>query len=139
MSEHPRNKKTEILETDIVFDCPHCTKSLAIDQSATDCGQEVEVPGYIEEIEYIEDDGTTEENQAQIEELSSALEASHLKVQQLVANLQEVTKRRNRLEEERTKNLAKFKLISQELNTITASLGRIMSSLRNVSVSDNSQ
>jgi transcription elongation factor Elf1 len=41
----------EILETDIVFDCPHCQKSLAIDYRAaglaipcSDCQKTVEVP-----------------------------------------------------------------------------------------------
>ena len=44
-------ESSEVKETDIVFDCPHCGKSLAIDYRGagltipcTDCGNYVEVP-----------------------------------------------------------------------------------------------
>jgi DNA-directed RNA polymerase subunit RPC12/RpoP len=41
----------EIVETDIIFECPHCAKSMAIDQrggglmiSCPDCGSRIQVP-----------------------------------------------------------------------------------------------
>jgi len=144
MTEQLKNDNAEILDTDIVFNCPHCTKSLVIDQSAagmlvkcTDCGEEIEVPGgAVEEEAYHEPAEAPEAiptvlNSA-AEDLAAALAASQQKVQELVAEKQEINKRRMHLEDERMANLNRFKLISREMNTITAAVGRIMNALRNV-------
>ena len=53
---------TEEIMSDIVFDCPHCEKSLKVDASAVgmqvecpECGQEIEIPsGQPEEEEVME-------------------------------------------------------------------------------------
>lgn len=146
MTEQLKNDNAEILDTDIVFNCPHCTKSLVIDQSAagmlvkcTDCGEEIEVPGgAAEEEDYHEQGETLEPVPAALdsaaEDLSAALAASQQKVQELVAEKQEINKRRMHLEDERTANFNRFKLISREMNTITAAVGRIANALKNVDI-----
>ncbi|HNR93805.1 MAG TPA: hypothetical protein PKM67_06995 [Kiritimatiellia bacterium] len=144
MTEQLKNDNAEILDTDIVFNCPHCTKSLVIDQSAagmlvkcTDCGEEIEVPGGAVEEEALHEQAEAPEAiptvlDSAAEDLAAALAASQQKVQELVAEKQEINKRRMHLEDERMANLNRFKLISREMNTITAAVGRIMNALRNV-------
>ena len=144
MTEQLKNDNAEILDTDIVFNCPHCTKSLVIDQSAagmlvkcTDCGEEIEVPGGAVEEEAHHEQAEAPEAiptvlDSAAEDLAAALAASQQKVQELVAEKQEINKRRMHLEDERMANLNRFKLISREMNTITAAVGRIMNALRNV-------
>lgn len=136
MTEKLKNDNAEILDTDIVFNCPHCTKSLVIDQSAagmmvkcTDCGEEIEVPGGAEE-DVVEPAPVMIQSSA--EELMAALTASQQKVQELVAEKQEINKRRMSLEDERIANANRFKQISREMNTISAAVGRIMNVLRSV-------
>lgn len=144
MTEQLKNDNAEILDTDIVFICPHCTKSLVIDQSAagmlvncTDCGEEIEVPGGTTEEEDYHEQAETPESiptvlDSAVEDLATALAASQQKVQELVAEKQEINKRRMHLEDERMANINRFKLIAREMNTITAAMGRIMNALRNV-------
>ena len=103
----------------------------------TDCGEEIEVPGGISEEEDYHEQAETLEPVPSVldsaaEDLAAALAASQQKVQELVAEKQEINKRRMHLEDERTANMNRFKLISREMNTITAAVGRIMNALRNV-------
>ncbi|MGD9873862.1 MAG: MJ0042-type zinc finger domain-containing protein [Kiritimatiellia bacterium] len=144
MTEELKNDNAEILDTDVVFNCPHCGKSLVIDQSAagmlvkcTDCGEEIEVPGGEEEEEIAEEEAASAGPgaamiDASVEELSAALIASQQKVQELVSEKQEINKRRMHLEDERIANANRFKQIARELNAITAAIGRINNALRTV-------
>jgi len=144
VTEELKNDNAEILDTDVVFNCPHCGKSLVIDQSAagmlvkcTDCGEEIEVPGGEEEEEIAEEEAVSAgpgaaRIDASVEELSAALIASQQKVQELVSEKQEINKRRMHLEDERIANANRFKQIARELNAITAAIGRINNALRTV-------
>ncbi|MDD3605340.1 MAG: hypothetical protein PHD86_09165, partial [Kiritimatiellae bacterium] len=103
----------------------------------TDCGEEIEVPGGAVEEEALHEQAEAPEAiptvlDSAAEDLAAALAASQQKVQELVAEKQEINKRRMHLEDERMANLNRFKLISREMNTITAAVGRIMNALRNV-------
>ncbi|MBQ7667434.1 MAG: hypothetical protein IJS46_05505 [Kiritimatiellae bacterium] len=89
----------DIPETDIVFECPHCSKSLSIDQRGaglvircTQCGEPVTVP--IPEGMEIEDfDATPEQLSAQLlqtrQALAKALKQSDELASQLAAAIAE--------------------------------------------------
>ena len=123
---------------DIVFDCPLCGKSLSIDArgagltvACPECSREVQVPG-LPPAERAEDpaDEAAQEPGTRVAELTEALEASQLKVERLVASLEEVRDRRRYLEQLRTDNMARFELIGKELVMIQNSLDRIVSVLQ---------
>jgi len=131
---------------DIIFDCPHCGKSLAIDArgagleiTCPDCNAQVMVPGLpLEEQEQEEEepgifDLLPKEPQARIEALEEALEGSHAKIGRLVESLEEVRDRRRYLEKLRSDNLARFKLISQELEIVQNAMDRIVALLQDAS------
>lgn len=131
----------QIKDTDIVFECPHCTKSLAIDQKASglmiicpDCGERIQVP----EREYEEEDvpivgetyphgGTTNQ---QIQQLSTALTASQKRVQELVTEMAQLKARRKVLEQGRTDYLRTMERIRDELTIIQGSMDRIVDALQ---------
>lgn len=138
---------------DIIFDCPHCNKSLAIDPrgaglviTCPDCSQPVQVPGLpLEEREGVragEVDDEEDESvpvdmpaasgdlQKRVGDLEEALEASHAKVARLVESLEEVRERRRYLEKLRTDNIARFKQIGKELETIQHAMDRIVAHLQ---------
>ena len=127
---------------DIVFDCPLCGKSLSIDArgaglmvACPECQREVQVPGLppSERAEQPATDEAPQEAATQIASLSQSLEASQVKVERLVASLEEVRDRRRYLEQLRTDNMARFELIGKELVMIQNSLDRIVSVLQDAS------
>ena len=83
----------DIPETDIAFECPHCGKSLSIDQRGaglvircTQCGEPVTVP--IPEGMEIEDfDATPEELSAQLLQTRQALAKAQKQADELAAEL----------------------------------------------------
>ena len=136
----------EVSNGDIVFDCPHCGKSLAIDPrgagliiACPDCSQQVQVPGLpLEERAGGEAaEGTPEDAlpaahaaAGDPEDMAAALEASHTKIARLVESLEEVRERRRYLEQLRTANIARFKQIGKELETIQHAMDRIVAHLQ---------
>ena len=124
--------------TDIIFDCPHCGKSLAIDErgaglviTCPDCNQQVQVPVPDEEQEV--DDVVVKpeaDPQEQIKSLSEALTKYQTKVERLVASLEEVRARRTYLEKLRTDNMTRFEQVSGEVSLIQASLDRLVTILQ---------
>lgn len=121
--------------SDIVFDCPHCNKSLAIDRrgagmiiTCPDCQQSVQVPG-LPQGEAAATPGpaadlTPDQRVASLEE---ALEGAQVKVERLVESLEEVRERRRYLENLRSDNLGRFQQIAKEVGMIQSSLDRIVS------------
>jgi septal ring factor EnvC (AmiA/AmiB activator) len=132
---------------DIVFDCPYCDKSLAIDPrgagmhiTCPDCGRSVEVPDpSLQETD--EDAAATKhdegKNSEEIQELRDALSASEKRVQELTESVKEVYGRRNFLEEMRADNLKRFESIGKELGIIQDAVDRIMDALQNVKKTQN--
>ena len=124
--------------TDIIFDCPHCGKSLAIDErgaglviTCPDCNQQVQVPVPAEDDEADDVVVKTESDpQAQIKSLSEALTKYQTKVERLVASLEEVRARRTYLEKLRTDNMTRFEQVSGEVSLIQASLDRLVTILQ---------
>lgn len=114
----------EIKETDIVFDCPHCGKSLAIDYRGagltipcTDCGNYVEVP-IPEGMDIVDLDSSVEEQEVRIVNLRRTLGNAEHRIHRLEEELEAVMSRREALEQARTANLGRDKAIRDNLDTL---------------------
>lgn len=145
---------------DIIFDCPHCGKSLAIDPrgagliiACPDCHQNVTVPGLPpdqqpeekaaedaaeaavdaeESQEAVAGDpaGALEDPMGRIQQLSEALATSQAKIERLVASLEEVRERRRYLEKLRSDNMARFEDIGKDMVLIQDAVDRIVAILQ---------
>ncbi len=124
---------TDIPDTDIVFACQFCEKSLSIAPrgaglmiTCPDCGKRIQVP----------EDGNGDEttSDSEVAELSAALATSQAKVQELVQSLQEVYGRRDYLEKLRVENLERLDRVGQEMTIIQAALDRIVGILQDADV-----
>jgi hypothetical protein len=111
---------------DIIFDCPECGKSLAIDPQGAglvitcpDCATEVRVPGAVEE-EPLEPPAELDSAEAM-----EMLEASRRELDALNRELAEVNNRRLVLEHIRSGNLRRMEKVSDELAVIQSALDRI--------------
>lgn len=122
---------TEIKSTDIVFDCPYCEKSLAIDYRGAglvigcpDCGSKIQVP-IPEGLELADIDSTQEEQEIRIIQLRQVIGDAHRRIAELEAELQDVRQRRDSLEKVRTENVLRFEIISHEIDNVQHALRRI--------------
>lgn len=131
MATEPDVIKTEdadIKSTDIIFDCPHCSKSLAIDYRGagltvhcSDCNGEVEVP-IPEGMELDDIDSTTEEQEIRIMHLRKSLVTSQTRVSKLENTIEELTARREALEKGRTDSMNQIGQVMEKLNVIESAL-----------------
>ena len=137
MPEQPV-QASEAKKTDIVFDCPACGKSLAIDErgaglmiTCPKCRQRVQVPLPRGAAEPSTNEPEDPRDQ-RIRELSEVVETAQGKIQRLVEELEEVRSRRKVLERVRVENLARFEAISRELGVIQGAIDRIVASIEQV-------
>jgi len=136
VAENVRRYLGQVAVNDIVFDCPRCGKSLAIDMrgaglmiNCPECRQNVQVPGVPltqRQADAIQPRVPADDPA----ELSEALDASHTKIERLVASLEEVRERREYLEKVRSDNMARFELIGKDLVTIQNAMDRIVAVLQ---------
>jgi hypothetical protein len=136
VADNVQKAKGRAAANDIVFDCPHCGKSLAIDTrgaglmiNCPECQQDVQVPG-MPLSERQPDEGSPVAQVSNSADRSEALDASHAKIERLVASLEEVRERRRYLEKIRSDNMARFELISKDLVTIQNAIDRIVAILQ---------
>lgn len=94
----------EIQDTDIVFDCPYCGKSLCIDYkgaglniNCTDCGEEVVVP-IPAGMELDDFDSTPEDQEMRIINLRNSLGQCEARAQGLAGQVEKLTARCTALE-----------------------------------------
>lgn len=129
----------DIRDTDVVFQCEHCGKSLAIDRQGIgmsivcpDCGQDVVVPEVseysAEEIENAEGLELTPDQR--IEYLSNALQASHEDIRRLSGHLTEVSKRRQVLETLRTHHIHRMERVAEEMMAMQSAIDRVLAVLQ---------
>ncbi len=119
---------TDIKDTDIVFDCPHCSKSLAIDYrgagltiKCSDCGNDVQVP--IPEGLEIEDiDSSSEEQEIRIMHLRKSLAGAQERILALETAVEELTTRRESLEKGRSEHMYRMGEIVEKIDAIESSL-----------------
>lgn len=93
----------EIKETDIVFDCPNCGKSLAIDYRGagltipcTDCGQYVDVP-IPEGMEVTDIDSSDEEQEIRILNLRRSLSAAEARIAEMEGRIRDMEAKQSSL------------------------------------------
>jgi len=103
--------ENEVKDTDIVFDCPYCSKSLAIDYrgagltiQCSDCGSDVQVP-IPDGMELDDIDSTSEQQEIRIMHLRRSLASAQQRIQQLEAEVDGLNARRVVLERSRTAGL----------------------------------
>ncbi len=89
MADEIIKESDEIQATDIVFDCPHCGKSLCIDYrgaglniTCTDCGEETAVP-IPDGMELDDLDSTPQDQEVRIINLRNSLSESEARVKSL--------------------------------------------------------
>ncbi|MDP6525536.1 MAG: hypothetical protein QGH15_15065 [Kiritimatiellia bacterium] len=132
---------TEIKDTDIVFDCPHCSKSLAIDYRGagltipcTDCGNYVEVP-IPEGMDIADIDSTAEEQEVRILNLRRSLSSAESRIAQLEEELMAMMSRREQLEDARTNNLGSLKSIRENAQKIKDGLSQMTEAINAILIS----
>lgn len=135
MTEEKKDETTDVKETDIVFDCPFCGKSLAIDYRGagltipcTDCGNHVEVP-IPEGMEIGDVDSSDEEKEARIVNLRRALTAAEERIARLEEELEAVHARREALELARTDSLARLKVVREHAEVLDRAFGEVAKSV----------
>jgi transcription elongation factor Elf1 len=129
------DEATDIKETDIVFDCPHCGKSLAIDYRGagltipcTDCGNHVEVP-IPEGMDIADIDSSDEEKEIRILNLRRSLAATESHLSDLKEELESTNDRREALEGIRKEKLERERLVKENLATVQRSLESLISAV----------
>ncbi|MBN1674949.1 MAG: hypothetical protein JXR37_28160 [Kiritimatiellae bacterium] len=118
----PRQDGVIISETDIMFRCDGCSKSLVIEIAGAgmpvtcpDCGKELVVP----ELEVEEEEQPPQASDTPIgSELVHELSASKKHIQELRALVKELEKHRDSVERDHAENLMKVKLIAENVTTI---------------------
>ena len=126
----------EFQEGDIIFECPECGKSLAIDPrgaglmiTCPDCDARIQVP-FPEEDEVALEQSIEEAPPSA--DYAEALAASQQKVRDQMQALEAVSKRRDYLEKLRVENLECLRTIKQEMTIIQAAVDRITSAIQDV-------
>ena len=137
MAEEPR-ESSEVKETDIVFDCPHCGKSLAIDYRGagltipcSDCGRNVEVP-IPEGMQITDIDSSAEEQEVRILNLRRSLQLAESRIDQLEAELRDTSGRRDELERGRVEIGNRFGLVTEQIERIETAVKEVGESLRQI-------
>jgi transcription elongation factor Elf1 len=94
MADEIIKESDEIQETDIVFDCPHCGKSLCIDYrgaglniTCTDCGRDTAVP-IPEGMELDDLDSTPQDQEVRIINLRNSLAQSEARAHALAEEVE---------------------------------------------------
>jgi transcription elongation factor Elf1 len=121
----------DIRDSDIVFNCPFCEKSLAIDCrgagltiACPDCSNKIAVP-IPENMEVSDIDSSDEDKAVRIIHMREVISASQSKIMELESEVKEITLRRDALESTRTENSIRFEVIQREVESIQRSLLRI--------------
>ena len=128
----------EAKETDIVFDCRHCGKSLAIDYRGagltipcTDCGNYVEVP-IPEGMEIVDIDSTSEEQETRIVHLRRLLTAAEERIAKLEEELESVAARRESLESARATILTRQNKAKESVDVLRAAISAMSRAVESV-------
>ncbi len=136
----PAHDSTDIREGDILFDCPHCGKNMAIEAAGAglmvrcaNCGQPIQVPipnHHTPEAPVATapadvpvDDGSP---QAVIRQLDAALAMANQQIDRLLAEKEALQERRAFLEQMRIANVTRFEHIALELGAVQDALDRAL-------------
>jgi len=134
-------ENADIKETDIIFDCPHCGKSLAIDYrgagltiKCSDCQNDVQVP--IPDGMELEDiDSSDEQQEVRIMHLRKSLNDAQNRIRVLEEALEELTSRRESLEKGRSDSMYKLGQIAENIDIIENSFKTALHAIKDVKAS----
>jgi transcription elongation factor Elf1 len=129
----------DIKDTDIVFDCPYCSKSLAIDYrgagltiKCSDCGSDVQVP-IPDGMEIGDIDSSDEEQEVRILNLRRSLSAAEYRIKHLECDIEELQDRRDTLEKTRAgaiyraaEIIERATLLEEQLAALAKTLGELV-------------
>jgi len=125
------NDPNDIRDSDIVFDCPVCNKSLAIDCrgagltiSCPDCNNKIEIP-IPEGMEVTDIDSSDADKAVRLIHMREVISDSQQRIMELEGEVKDVILRRDALETIRTENALRFEVIEREVANIQRSLLRI--------------
>ena len=128
----------DIKDTDIIFDCPFCGKSLAIDYrgagliiQCSDCGRDVQVP-IPEGMELDDIDSSSEQQEVRIIHLRKSLAEARERIRLLEDAVEELTARREALEKGRSDSMQKMGQISENIEIIEASFKTALHAIKEV-------
>ncbi len=131
-----RTEPADIKETDIVFECPHCSKSLCIDYrgaglfiTCPDCSNRIQVP-IPDGMEISDLDSSSEEQEARIIHMREALSAAKTRVRELEAEVADLQDRRQKLEKLRTDSTRRTEELAHEVAGLERGLAHIMEVLK---------
>jgi transcription elongation factor Elf1 len=138
-SESSDTDSDEIRESDIIFECPHCTKSLAIDYRGagltilcSDCGQSVQVP-IPDGMELSDLDVSEAEQERIILHLRKALTEAHEKIESLMSDNADIARRRDILDKMHTRDLSKIESIQRELDSMKRAVESLDAAIKTIS------
>jgi len=121
----------EIRDSDIVFNCPYCEKSLAIDCrgagltiTCPDCANKIQVP-IPEGMDLFDIDSTDQEKEIRMIHMREILRASQNRMLELEAEVKDLVARRDGLEKLRSESALRMDVIGREVEAIKRSLARI--------------
>lgn len=128
----------DIKETDIVFDCPHCSKSLAIDYrgagltiQCSDCGNDVQVP-IPDGMELDDIDSSDEEQEVRIIHMRKELSESHQRIKALETVCEELNTRRETLEKDRSNTMYRMGQIVENIEIIENSFKTALHAIKDI-------
>ncbi len=136
---HGPNADVDIKDTDIIFDCPHCAKSLAIDYrgagltiKCSDCGGDVQVP-IPDGMELDDLDRPLEDQELQIIQMRRSLQKAQERIADLEGALEELMDRRDSLERDRSAQTLRMGSVLEKVGVIDTALKDISKALEAVS------
>ena len=135
----PAQSPEDIRETDIVFDCPFCGKSLAIDYRGaglsipcSDCGRDVDVP-IPDGMELTDFDSSDEEQEIRILNLRRSLATAETRITELERDLQGLNTENSALEKGGDMSRTKLEGILGNVDEMRRLIGEFTTTLGRIS------
>lgn len=135
----------EIRPTDIVFECPHCKKSLAVDYRAagltvpcTDCKEMVEVP-IPEGMDVSDLDSSEEDLRVRAIHLRESLKDSQARIRVLEGVIDELKSDRSNMERDKMNLTYRVSMVSREVEVLRQAVEQITTAMKTLARAANGE